>query len=119
MPGIRYLKVTLVVVALLAGCGGGGGSSGDGGCGGDCQVDTPNALTVADVQMVLARAVHEAKARDLKATIAVVDRVGNVLGVFRMNGAAPTFTVSTGTGATGGLEGVGGLPSELAAIPRR
>ena len=108
----------LTTLALLAGCGGGGGGSGSGGCSGECQAATPNALTVGDVQQVIARAVFEAQARNLKATIAVVDRVGNVLGVFRMNGAAPTFTISSGTGATGGLEGVGGLPSELAAIAK-
>ena len=39
-------------------------------------------LTVADVQDVIARAVAEAQARNAPATIAVVDRVGNVLGVF-------------------------------------
>jgi len=109
---------TLVLLTLLAGCGGGGGGSGAGGCSGDCQPASPNALTVADVQQVLAQAVFEAQARNLKATIAVVDRVGNVLGVFRMSGAAPTFTISSGTGATGGLEGVSGLPSELAAIAK-
>ncbi len=108
----------VATLALLAGCGGGGGGSGSGGCGGECQAATPNALTVGDVQQVIARAVAEAQARNLKATIAVVDRVGNVLGVFRMNGAAATFTISSGTGATGGLEGVGGLPSELAAIAK-
>ncbi len=107
------------IYALLAGCGGGGGGgSGSGGCGGDCQSATPNALTVSEVQQVLAQAVFEAQAQNVKATIAVVDRVGNVLGVFRMNGAAPTFTISSGTGATGGLEGVSGLPSELAAISK-
>ena len=107
-----------VAFALLSGCGGGGGGSGAGGCSGDCQVATPNAMTVADVQQVLAQAIFEAQARNLNATIAVVDRVGNVLGVFRMNGAAPTFTITSGTGATGGLEGVSGLPSELAAIAK-
>jgi len=107
-----------VAIALLSGCGGGGGGSGAGGCSGDCQVATPNAMTVADVQQVLAQAIFEAQARNLNATIAVVDRVGNVLGVFRMNGAAPTFTITSGTGATGGLEGVSGLPSELAAIAK-
>ena len=35
-----------------------------------------------------------------------------------MNGAAPTFTITSGTGATGGLEGIGGLPSEFAAISK-
>jgi uncharacterized protein GlcG (DUF336 family) len=112
------LAVALSLVVLLSGCGGGGGGSGAGGCSGDCQVATPNALTVADVQQVLAQAIFEAQARNLNATIAVVDRVGNVLGVFRMNGAAPTFTITSGTGATGGLEGVSGLPSELAAIAK-
>jgi uncharacterized protein GlcG (DUF336 family) len=75
-------------------------------------------LTVSDVQQVIAQAVFEAQARGAKATIAVVDRVGNVLGVFKMTGAAPTFTITSGTGATGGLEGVSGLPSEFAAIAK-
>ena len=110
--------IAFSLLALLSGCGGGGGGSGAGGCSGDCQVTTPNALTVADVQQVLAQAIFEAQARNLNATIAVVDRVGNVLGVFRMDGAAPTFTITSGTGATGGLEGVSGLPSELAAIAK-
>jgi len=112
------LAVAFALLALLSGCGGGGGGSGAGGCSGDCQVATPNSMTVADVQQVLAQAIFEAQARNLNATIAVVDRVGNVLGVFRMNGAAPTFTITSGTGATGGLEGVSGLPSELAAIAK-
>ena len=105
------LAVAFALLALLSGAGAGG-------CSGDCQVATPNAMTVADVQQVLAQAIFEAQARNLNATIAVVDRVGNVLGVFRMNGAAPTFTITSGTGATGGLEGVSGLPSELAAIAK-
>jgi uncharacterized protein GlcG (DUF336 family) len=112
------LAAAFALLALLAGCGGGGGGSGAGGCSGDCQVATPNALTVADVQQVLAQAIFEAQARSLNATIAVVDRVGNVLGVYRMNGAAATFTITSGTGAIGGLEGVSGLPSELAAIAK-
>jgi uncharacterized protein GlcG (DUF336 family) len=49
------------------------------------------ALTVADVQKIVAQAVGEAKARGAKATIAVVDRVGNVLAVYRMTGAKPTM----------------------------
>ena len=46
-------------------------------------------LSVADVQQVMAQAVAEARARSAPATIAVTDRVGNVLGVFAMNGANP------------------------------
>lgn len=49
------------------------------------------ALTVADVQKVIAQAVGEAKARRANATIAVVDRVGNVLAVYRMTGAKTTM----------------------------
>ncbi|HEV2748333.1 MAG TPA: heme-binding protein [Allosphingosinicella sp.] len=45
------------------------------------------ALSRADVGKVIARAVAEAAARGRPATIAVVDRVGNVLAVFAMNDA--------------------------------
>lgn len=51
------------------------------------------ALTVADVQKVIAQSVGEAKARGAKATIAVVDRVGNVLAVYRMTGAGTTMRI--------------------------
>ncbi len=103
---------------LLASCGGGGGGLGEGGCAGQCEAQAPAALTVAEVQRVLAEATFEAQARNAKATIAVVDRVGNVLGVFRMNGAAPTFTITVGRPPAGGLEGISILPSELAAIAK-
>jgi uncharacterized protein GlcG (DUF336 family) len=108
----------LAAAAILAGCGGGGGGSGAGGCGGGCEAASPTALTVADVQQVIAQAVAEATARGARATIAVVDRVGNVLGVFKMNGAAAQFTITSGRGVTGGLEGLAILPSELAAISK-
>lgn len=112
-----WLIAWLVVSAcLLAGCGGGAG--GGDGCSGGCEAASPNALTVADVQQVIAQAVAEAQARGAKATIAVVDRVGNVLGVFKMNGAAATFTINGGRGAVGGLEGIAILPSQLAAIAK-
>ena len=53
-------------------------------------------LTVAEVQRVIAAVVQEAQARNANATIAVTDRVGNVLGVFQMNGAPARVRVSTG-----------------------
>ncbi len=109
--------VALLCAVALAGCGGGGGS-GAGGCGGSCEGTSPTALTVADVEQAIAQAVAEAGARGAKATIAVVDRVGNVLAVFKMNGAPATFTISSGRGVTGGLEGLAILPSELAAISK-
>ncbi|MFM9937297.1 MAG: heme-binding protein, partial [Novosphingobium sp.] len=55
------------------------------------------ALTIADVQKVIAQAAGEAKARGAKATIAVVDRVGNVLAVYRMTGAKPTMRITAAT----------------------
>ncbi|HFD12821.1 MAG TPA: hypothetical protein ENJ32_10195 [Crenotrichaceae bacterium] len=67
-----------------------------------------NSLTVKDVQTIIAQAVSEAKARGSRATIAVVDRVGNVLAVFRMNGANTTVKISTERNplVTTGLEGI-------------
>ena len=106
----------VALAVMLAGCGGGAG--GDSGCSGGCEAANPNALTITDVQQVIAQAVTEAQTRNAKATMAVVDRVGNVLGVFKMNGAAATFTITGQRGAVGGLEGIAILPSELAAISK-
>jgi uncharacterized protein GlcG (DUF336 family) len=55
----------------------------------------PVALTVADVDAIVARAVNEAVARGRAATVAVVDRVGNVLSVFRMTAAPTNLTITT------------------------
>ena len=117
--------VVLLIAATLAGCGGGAG--GDGGptvaaaapgCSGGCAAATPTALTVAEVNRMLSQAVQEAQARGALATISVVDRSGNVLAVFKMTGAAATFTISGGRGVVGGLEGVSIVPSEYAAISK-
>lgn len=97
--------------AIVVGCGGGGGggsssSAAPVGCSGPCPPKSAS-LTVSDVQTVLAQAVQEGTARGAPATIAVVDRVGNVLAVFAMNGAAPSITINGATGSTsGGLEQV-------------
>lgn len=124
----------LVAAALLGACGGGGGSSagsgagagggaGSGGaavCDGSCAT-AATALSVAQVEGVIARAVAEAQARNARATIAVVDRVGNVLAVYAMAGAASTVTVRSTSGAArvqGGLEGVSIVPSTMAAIAK-
>ncbi len=108
----RALLAAIALSALVAGCGGGG--AGNGGT----QIPSPNALTVTDVQQVIAQAVAEAQAQNARATIAVVDRVGNVLAVFNMTGAAGSFTITGGTGATGGLEGVVLPAPGLAAISK-
>jgi len=51
-------------------------------------------LSAADVGTVIARAAAQASAQGNAATIAVVDRVGNVLGVFAMPGAAASAEIS-------------------------
>lgn len=58
----------------------------------------PESLGVADVERVISLAVSEAQARSLPSTIAVVDRVGNVLGVFVMNGANLTLEIPDAPG---------------------
>ena len=122
--GCRFFCFALVLV--LYGCG--GGSPGQPpvsvdpntppiGCSGFC-ADTPTQLSVADVEGVIAQAVAEAQARGVSATIAVVDRLGNVLAVFRMNGAATSVTVASGMPVSGGLEQVNIVPDSMAAISK-
>ena len=115
-----------ISLALLSGCGGGSGRDSTGtappatapseGCTGSC-AGAESRLTIADVQTVLAQAVAEAQANSLPATIAVVDRVGNVLGVYRMTGARPTVVIRSERDVAGGLEDLI-VPSELAAIAK-
>jgi uncharacterized protein GlcG (DUF336 family) len=70
-------------------------------------VPAQDRLSAADVQQVVANAVAEATARGLPANIAVVDRVGNVLAVFAMNGANQRLLVPPGpNGSTHDLQGV-------------
>ena len=116
----------VIVAILCVSCGGGSRPATPGvdpttplaGCNGSC-ADTPTQLSIADVEGVIARAVAEAQTRNVNATIAVVDRVGNVLGVFRMNGAQTSITVtSPGGQVDGGLEGVNIVPDSLAAISK-
>ncbi len=108
----------LLCVLLLTACGGGssGGNAGSSDpvdpqdntpCTGQC-ADGGVRLTVADVQQVIAQAVHQAEALNENATIAVVDRVGNVLAVYRMAGRVRDVKISTDfpTVVTTGLEGL-------------
>ena len=77
-----------------------------------------DALSVGDVQRIASQAVGEAQARGLRATIAVVDRLGNVLLVFRMDGARSNFRIASGRSVQGGLEGIEVLPDSFAAISK-
>ncbi len=98
---MRISKSVAAVTALaflLASCGGGGSST--------TPVVTPpppppppstvfpvpaqESLSTADVEKIMAQAITEAKGRNLPSIIAVTDRVGNVLGVFKMTGAKDT-----------------------------
>ncbi len=75
-------------------------------------------LSVSDVKTILAQAIAEAAARKLPVTIAVTDRVGNVLAVYAMAGAAATTHIpSPPSGINTDLEGAD-VPSNLAAISK-
>ncbi len=124
---------------ILTSCGGGGGSNDFGGTPSPAPAPTPTptptgfvapaqrSLTVADVQTIIAQAAGEAQARNLPSVIAVVDRVGNVLAVFDMNGSnsgSSEIAVSSrqiggvaGPGNTVGLQGAM-VPASTAAIAK-
>ena len=100
------MRCHAVAAALfaVAGCGGG---SGGGDAGVVRNVGEPGAivatanLTEADVRRVLAQGIDQAQALGAPATLAVVDRVGNVLATYRMAGsprleiAAPVRSLGT------------------------
>jgi len=120
--------VTAMLLLLLGACGGGDrpsdagtGVNPNGPCSGFCQ-DTATRLQVSDVQRIVSRAVAEAQARGASGTIAVVDRVGNVLALFRMNGADTAVTITSTPGSSidvdGGLEEIDIIPDTLAAIAK-
>lgn len=92
------------------------------GCIGFCATSS-SFLTSEDVELIISQAVAEAQARNAQATIAVVDRLGNVLAVFRMTGADSFITVSSTAGTedaaiSGGLEEVNIIPDTLVAISK-
>jgi uncharacterized protein GlcG (DUF336 family) len=110
-------EICLAALLLgLAGCPGGSAPT-TSTCSGHC-TGTAARLTVADVENVISRGVAEAQARGVSATIAVVDRSGNVLAVFAMQGARATVTVDSGRNVSGGLEGIDIIPASLAAISK-
>jgi uncharacterized protein GlcG (DUF336 family) len=125
LPGL----LILLLAWMLNACSGGSNSTssvgtspppvqptGDSGCNGSCATAS-SFLTQADVQTVIAQAVDEAQAQGKPAVIAVVDRVGNVLGVYKMAGAPDTVRIQGDRPVTGGLEGLD-VPPELGAISK-
>ena len=105
MRRVRAQTGWVTIAALLVASCGGGGGGGSGGGGTPAPTPTPaptgatyalpaaQSLAIPDVERVVAQAVAEAQARGARATIAVVDRPGNVLAVFRMTGAGATAVI--------------------------
>lgn len=123
---------TVIVTSMAAACSGGGPAVSALGtspspAGVECTGNCANAstfLTVGDVEQIIAQGVAEANARQVNATLAVVDRVGNVLAVYRM-GAASEHTVIIGSEFSAGgqpllhsgLEGIQlPLPPKLGSL---
>ncbi|ODT01607.1 MAG: hypothetical protein ABS49_01165 [Erythrobacter sp. SCN 62-14] len=123
----------LAGLALVVSACGGGGESGGGGGGGTAPPAPPPApppsgafysvpraenLSAAEVGTIIAQAAAQARASGASATIAVTDRVGNVLGVFAMPGAGATARISAAPNGDNidaqGLE----VPSAAAAIAK-
>ena len=122
-----------IALLNLSACGGGSTSGSSGGGGGITPTPTATpppptgsfytapaaeALSVADVQKVLADAAAQANADNRPAVIAVTDRVGNVLAVLRMTGAPVLAAIPKA--ADGSQQDIQGLnvPAEAAAIAK-
>lgn len=123
-----HLLATAALLQLAA-CGGGGG----GGSAAPTPTPTPTAtptpgsgytapaleaLSTADVERVIAQAAAQARADGRPATIAVVDRVGNVLALFAMTGAPATALIPRAP--DGSAQDVQGLavPAVAAALAK-
>jgi len=114
---------------VLASCGGGGSSSGGGTptptptptpppAGQVFSVPAAESLSGTEVGTIIAQAAAEARARGASATIAVTDRVGNVLAVFAMPGAAATARIPAAPdGTSRDAQGLT-IPSAGAAIAK-
>jgi uncharacterized protein GlcG (DUF336 family) len=131
-PAFRAAMAVLSVWCMApGGCGGGGGGGSSSSGTSTTAPTTPAApvagttpnLTENDVNTIVLQAINEATARGKPATIAVVDRVGNVLTVTQMTGAPTGVTVTSNRGISTGLENPaivppGAVPSTEAAIAK-
>lgn len=117
---------------VLASCGGDGPPTNGGATGAPGPAPTPapppagqvfsvpaaESLSSAEVGTIIAQAAAEARGRGAAATIAVTDRVGNVLAVFAMPGAAPLARIpSAPDGTNQDAQGLD-VPSAGAAIAK-
>jgi Ca2+-binding RTX toxin-like protein len=81
-------------------------------------VPPAESLSTTEVGTIIAQAAAEARARNAAATIAVTDRVGNVLAVFAMPDAGATATISAApNGQNIDVQGLV-IPSAGAAIAK-
>lgn len=86
-------------------------------CNGNC-TSAQSFLSEAEVSRILSQAVHEARAQDVLATIAIVDRVGNVLGVYRMGDKLEHEVLISTTGGGEAIDsGLEGIVLPTAAAP--
>jgi|RhiMetdeSRZDD1v2_1073273.scaffolds.fasta_scaffold202561_2 uncharacterized protein GlcG (DUF336 family) len=109
-PSVSLVLVFVLVVSMggiLFGCEGTPDTPDTG------TANTPNAnfqaltaLTASDVQTIIAQAVAQAVASKVDATIAVLDRGGNVLGVFEMTRAIGKSTVIGSSSSPRCVQGV-------------
>ncbi|MDB5738147.1 MAG: hypothetical protein JWO65_1815 [Sphingomonas bacterium] len=106
MKRSRATTIFAAAALMLSSCGGGGGGSGGSGSSSSSSggastptnyyaVPAQEALTTGDVGAIIAQAAAEAQARGKPAIVAVVDRVGNVLALFNMNGAPIDLDIRT------------------------
>lgn len=116
-PVAARLRPALVAVAIALGCV-------SAASGATLPATTPlniperRALSRDDVGRIVSQAAAEARARGAAATIAVTDRVGNVLAVFAMNGAPNTARAPDApSGQNAGLQGAL-VPTTLAVIAK-
>lgn len=121
-PAFRAAMAVLSVWCMAPGGCGGGGGTGVSTSGVSTTAPTnpaapvngssPN-LTEDDVNTIMLQAVHEASAEGNPATIAVVDRVGNVLSLTQMPGAPTTLTIVSGLNPGTGLENQSRVPPNV------
>jgi len=107
-------SVALAALALLAACGGGGGAGP-----GPAPTPAPQGyLTSEDVQRIVRQALGEASARQVEVVVAVVDRVGNVLALYRTANAPTSVLISSGRASDGLETQVPSISSNAAAISK-
>jgi uncharacterized protein GlcG (DUF336 family) len=104
MHGKRFIALVSSAALTLSGCGGGGAPASNAvtppppAATTVYSVPRAEALSILDVQQIIAQAVAEARARSAPAVIAVTDRVGNVLAVYSMVGALQRLNVPDAPG---------------------